>query len=315
LIPIRDTVPTRSPPLAVWIFGDNVEERMGPFRFVCFTSCAGWRAGSYMFLPFFFELPAVTYLAFWAISQALGGTLSLAAGAVVGIAFWAHVGGFVAGITLHFLFVKQRFLEASRQRLIAKIEQDRGSRVILLVHRQETMSLLGFPLMRYIDVNDSEAVLRAIHLTDPAVPLDIVLHTPGGLVLASLQIARAIHKHKGKVTAVVPHYAMSGGTLIALAAAEIAIPQVRDSVRELLADKTTPDKADELARLLSEGTWTHDHPITFETARAFGLPVRSDIPPEFMDLMALYPQPVRRQPGVEYLPQRRNAQGSPAPRA
>jgi ClpP class serine protease len=258
--------------------------------------------------------------------------------------------------------LRQRFLEASRQRLIAKIEQERRSRVILLVHRQETMSFLGFPLMRYIDVNDSEAVLRAIHLTDAAVPIDIVLHTPGGLVLASLQIARAIHKHKGKVTAVVPHYAMSGGTLIALAADEIvmsehavigpvdpqvgqyaaasvlkavarkpveriddetlvladqaekAIPQVRESVRELLADKTTPEKADELARLLSEGTWTHDHPITFETARAFGLPVRSDIPPEFLDLMSLYPQPVRRQPAVEYLPERRRAQETPQTR-
>ena len=91
-------------------------------------------------------------------------------------------------IWLFFLFsalqpvLKQRFLEASRQRLIAKIERQRGSRVILLVHRQETMSLLGFPVFRYIDVNDSEEVLRAIHLTDPAVPIDIVLHTPGGLV-------------------------------------------------------------------------------------------------------------------------------------
>src|SRR5207245_366414 len=100
--------------------------------------------------------------------------------------------------------LKQRFLEASRQRLIASIERRRNSRVILLVHRQETMSILGFPVFRYIDVNDSEEVLRAIHLTDPAVPLDIVLHTPGGLVLASLQIARPIHRTQGKVTAFVP---------------------------------------------------------------------------------------------------------------
>src|SRR2546422_11545883 len=78
--------------------------------------------------------------------------------------------------------LKQRFLEASRQRLIGKIERQRGSRVIWLVHRQETMSLLGFPVFRYIDVNDSEELLRAIHLTDPTVPLDIVLHTPGGPV-------------------------------------------------------------------------------------------------------------------------------------
>jgi len=119
--------------------------------------------------------------------------------------------------------LRQRMLENTRQRLIARFEHKRGSRVILLVHRQETMSLLGFPLMRYIDVHDSEQVIRAIHLTDPDVPLDIVLHTPGGLVLAATQIARAIKRHPGKVTAFVPHYAMSGGTLIALAADEIVM--------------------------------------------------------------------------------------------
>lgn len=119
--------------------------------------------------------------------------------------------------------LQKRFLEAMRTRKIAEIERKRGSRVILLVHRQETMSLLGFPLMRYIDVHDSEEVLRAIHMTDDDVPLDIVLHTPGGLVLAALQIARAIRQHKGKVTVFVPHYAMSGGTLIALAADEIVM--------------------------------------------------------------------------------------------
>jgi len=249
--------------------------------------------------------------------------------------------------------LKQRLLESSRQRLIAKIERQRKSRVVLLVHRQETMNFLGFPVLRYIDINDSEEVLRAIHLTDPSVPLDIVLHTPGGLVLASLQIARALHKHDGKVTAFVPHYAMSGGTLIALAADEIVMSedavlgpvdpqlgnfpaasilkavarkpvekvkddtliladqaekatlQVRESVRELLAGKIPTGKDTELARLLSEGTWTHDHPITYETAKSFGLPVRSDIPNEFLDLMGLYPQPVRHQPTVEYLPERR----------
>jgi ClpP class serine protease len=85
------------------------------------------------------------------------------------------------------------------------------------------MRLLGFPLMRYIDINDSEDVLRAIQMTGDDVPLDIVLHTPGGLVLAATQIARAIRDHKSKVTVFVPHYAMSGGTLIALAADEIVM--------------------------------------------------------------------------------------------
>ncbi len=117
--------------------------------------------------------------------------------------------------------MRQRMLEASRTRLIARLEQERNSRVILLVHRQETMSLLGFPLMRFIDIHDSEEVIRAIQLTDRETPIDLVIHTPGGLVLAALQIARAIARHEGKVRVIVPHYAMSGGTLIALAADEI----------------------------------------------------------------------------------------------
>jgi len=121
--------------------------------------------------------------------------------------------------------LKQKMLEAARQRLIAKIEKKRNSRVILLIHRQETMSLLGFPVFRYIDIHDSEEVLRAIHLTDPTMDLDIILHTPGGLVLASLQIARALKNHQGKVTVFVPHYAMSGGTMIALAANEIVMTE------------------------------------------------------------------------------------------
>src|SRR3982074_975195 len=121
--------------------------------------------------------------------------------------------------------LRQRLLEAMRARKIAQIWGRRNARVILLIHRQETMRLLGFPVFRYIDINDSEEILRAIQMTDPEIPLDLVLHTPGGLVLAATQIARAISKHKGKVTVFVPHYAMSGGTLIALAADEIVMCQ------------------------------------------------------------------------------------------
>ncbi len=121
--------------------------------------------------------------------------------------------------------LKRRLLLATRQKLIATLEKKRGSRVIVLIHRQETMNLLGFPILRYIDIDDSEAVIRAIHMTDPDMPLDLVLHTPGGLVLASYQIAHAIKLHRGKVTAFVPHYAMSGGTLIALAASEIVMEE------------------------------------------------------------------------------------------
>jgi len=119
--------------------------------------------------------------------------------------------------------LRQRMLDSARQRLIAAIEKKRNSRVITLVHRQETMSLLGFPIMKYIDLDDSEEVIRAIHMTDPEVPLDLILHTPGGIALAAFQISHAIKNRKGKITAFVPHYAMSGGTLIALAADEIVM--------------------------------------------------------------------------------------------
>jgi ClpP class serine protease len=119
--------------------------------------------------------------------------------------------------------VTRRALDARRRMVIDAIERGRGSRLITLIHRQETMSFLGIPISRYIDIEDSERVLRAIRLTDENVPIDIVLHTPGGLVLAAEQIAFALCRHKAKVTVFVPHYAMSGGTLIAIAADEIVM--------------------------------------------------------------------------------------------
>jgi len=173
--------------------------------------------------------------------------------------------GFMDVVWLFFLLaavqpmLRQKLLETSRQRILARIERERNSRVILLVHRQETMNLLGFPLFRYIDIDDSEEVIRAIHMTDPEIPLDIVLHTPGGLVLAALQIARAIHTYPGKVTVFVPHYAMSGGTMIALSADEVIMdenavlgpvdPQVGNfpavSILKVLEDKPAKEIDDE----------------------------------------------------------------------
>ncbi|HLV12880.1 MAG TPA: enoyl-CoA hydratase-related protein [Trueperaceae bacterium] len=120
-------------------------------------------------------------------------------------------------------YFQQQALAATRARRLDRLEKRRGSRAITLIHRQESMSLLGVPITRYISIDDSEAVLRAIRLTDPDVPIDLILHTPGGLVLAAEQIAEALLKHPAKVTVFVPHYAMSGGTLIALAADAIVL--------------------------------------------------------------------------------------------
>lgn len=247
--------------------------------------------------------------------------------------------------------LRQKILENARQKLIAAYEKQRGSRVILLVHRQETMSFLGFPVLRYISVEDSEDVIRAIQMTDPDIPIDLVLHTPGGLALASFQIAHAIKYRPGRVTVHVPHFAMSGGTLIALAADDVvmgdhavlgpvdpqigefpaasliklvqtkpiadiddrtwiladmgrkAVDQLREQVKTLLLEHYPAEQAANLANTLAEGRWTHDFPITFEEAQALGLRVSKGLSDEIYQLMSLFPQPVKRTPTVEYIPE------------
>ncbi|WP_457622638.1 SDH family Clp fold serine proteinase [Persephonella sp.] len=121
--------------------------------------------------------------------------------------------------------IKAQTLEWSRERLIKAIEARRKSRVITMIHRQETRSLLGFFMMRFITIEDSEQVLRAIRMTPNNMPIDFIVHTPGGLALAATQIAQALVDHKAPVRVIVPHYAMSGGTLIALAADEIIMDE------------------------------------------------------------------------------------------
>jgi ClpP class serine protease len=120
---------------------------------------------------------------------------------------------------------QRRQVETKRIQAIRELERQRKSRVILLIHRQESINLLGIPLSRYISIEDSEQILRAIRLTPSNTPIDLILHTPGGLVLATEQIARALTRHPAKVTVFVPHYAMSGGTMLALAADEIIMDE------------------------------------------------------------------------------------------
>jgi ClpP class serine protease len=226
--------------------------------------------------------------------------------------------------------------------------------VITLIHRQEQMSFLGFPLVRYIDIDDAEAVLRAINDTPSGRPIEMILHTPGGMVIAAQQIASALADHDGRVIAVVGHYAMSGGTMIALAADEIqldphaalgpidpqlgqypaaslvevaklpgdhedqtllladvgrkALLQVEEFAVRLLERHMPPERASEVAHLMSSGAWTHDHPLLAPDLIGYGLPVKVGIPDEERALLQLYPQPRGRTQAVEYVP-------SPAPPA
>ena len=272
-------------------------------------------------------------------------------GDIVWLLFWLL---FFAAMLEPVLNMKR--LQAARLALIKEMERKYGWRVITMIHREERISFFGIPIQRFITIEDSEAILRAIRTTPRDKPIALILHTPGGLVLAASQIARALKRHPAKKIVIVPHYAMSGGTLIALAADEIrmdpnavlgpldpqlsmgpqgpvlpapsivkaaklkgekasdntliiadvaekAIKEMQEVIEELLRDKMGQEKAKELARILTEGRWTHDYPITYELAKKLGLPVKDEVPEEVYELMELYPQAPGNRPGVEYIPQ------------
>jgi ClpP class serine protease len=132
--------------------------------------------------------------------------------------FWI----FIAIMVLQPLFVG-RWYALRRAQALRAIERLHGSRIITMIHRQEKRSIFGFTVSRHIDLEGAETIIAAIKETPDDMPIDLVIHTPGGLVLAAMQIARAVEAHKAKVTVYVPVYAMSGGTLIALAADEIVL--------------------------------------------------------------------------------------------
>lgn len=134
---------------ALFIFGDNVEDRMGSGRYLVFYLMSGVAAslaqafidpasrtpaigasgaiagvlGAYLvlfpgsrvltlvpvfFLPWFIEIPAVIYLGFWFISQFFSGVLSLEMTAVGGVAYWAHIGGFLFGLIVVPFFARRK---------------------------------------------------------------------------------------------------------------------------------------------------------------------------------------------------------------
>ncbi|SHL64815.1 serine protease, ClpP class [Roseovarius marisflavi] len=242
-----------------------------------------------------------------------------------------------------------RMFALRRAQAIRAIERKRGSRVITMIHRQEKRSLFGFSMSSQIGLEDAQSIISAIKATPDDTPIDIVLHTPGGLVIASMQIARAIEAHPAKVTVFVPIYAMSGGTLMALAADEIvmgefsmlgpidpqimgisaasiiaardakpiehvsdialvladvsdkATAQVKRGAVEIMTPRLARDKAEALAETLTSGQWTHDYALTPAEATDLGLSITVGLPQEVLELMTLYPSPVK-QSAVEFLP-------------
>jgi membrane associated rhomboid family serine protease len=140
--------------LFLWVFGNNIEDSMGHIRFIVFYLLCGILAGlahvllsptsslpavgasgaiggimgAYVLLyprvrvrtwvpPFFFlNLPALFVLGYWFVLQIImaGVTFGPEAGEQGGVAVWAHIGGFVAGLVLIRLFEKPRLVAAKR---------------------------------------------------------------------------------------------------------------------------------------------------------------------------------------------------------
>lgn len=108
---------------------------------------------------------------------------------------------------------------ASRQKIIEDLERERGTKVITMIHKKELWTEPGEE--PEIGIEDTVKVLMEIQKTPPDKPIDMILHTPGGYAVAAQMMAMAIKFHPAKVTVMVPFYAMSGGSLMSLAAGEI----------------------------------------------------------------------------------------------
>ncbi|MFZ5823497.1 MAG: SDH family Clp fold serine proteinase [Bacillota bacterium] len=229
--------------------------------------------------------------------------------------------------------IRQALVAMRRRMLISRIERQRGTKVIAMIHRQQS-GILGALMARFINLDDSEQIMQMVRQAGSK-PIDLVIHTPGGLVIAASQIARVLRAHAPGVTAIVPQYAMSGGTFLCLASDQIlmdenamlgpvdpqlngmpasaylrvlkekeknsvsdqtimmadlsekATAQLQQMAYELLEPKLGGERATEVATALTEGRWTHDHPLYVEQLREMGLPVGTAIPDEFRQLLGL----------------------------
>jgi ClpP class serine protease len=136
----------------------------------------------------------------------------------LGNLFWVFV--FIVAIAP---FIQRRNRELRRTGGLQRLGRARDSQAVALIARRETYRLLSFPLVSQDVIDSSETLLREIARTPGTMPLDVILHVPPGFSVAAEQIAHALIRHPARVTVFVPHYALEGGALIALAADEIVL--------------------------------------------------------------------------------------------
>jgi hypothetical protein len=232
---------------------------------------------------------------------------------------WGALVGLLLLLFLVFLLIRPSISRSrvirARRRLIQQIEARRGSRVIVMIERQKIGSFLGMPPSCSLDIEDPAEVRRTIRLTLRNVPIDLIVHTTGALALAAEPIADALVRHNAPVTLMVPHYAMSGGTRLALASDKVLM-----SPSAVLGPETCPPGSqptlgvlESLAEVLGDGCWTHPAPITFEIARELGMAVSDELPDEAYRLVDLYPQAADRPPSLQPVPISSPSDDAPMP--
>lgn len=187
------------------------------------------------------------------------------------ISLWDLMSLLFVLLFLYAIIYPQSQLKQIRLRRMAKLkamEKNHGCKVLTMIHRREAISLFGLPAYQYIDEEDAEQILRWIRKYKDY-PLELILHTPGGQLHSSIQIARALRRHSKNTKVIIPHYSMSGGTIIALAANEIVMdkdavigpiePQIGDFLHGtypapswVYAAETKKEKADDTTLVMSD---------------------------------------------------------------
>ncbi len=170
--------------------------------------------------------------------------------------------------------IKNRLDLYKRLSIIKQIESERKSRVITMIHRQETLSLLGI----------QDAVLGS---------LDPIITSAGGSFYPAVSILSALS---------IPNRNRDDTTLILGDVAQKAMKQIKEIVYSLLLRHQSTKRASRMASFLVSGERTHDFPLTFENIKGLGLSVSDYLPKAVSQLMALYPQPSMKQQSVEFIP-------------
>ena len=218
-----------------------------------------------------------------------------------------------------------------RDKLKKKIERQNGGSILIeVIHDFGDSPQKRDDARAFIAFEEAMEIMNAVRSINKTGPITIILHTLGGFSLASEFIASAIKQHAGNTTVYVPYVAMSGGTMIALAADKIHLGKnaalgpvdtqyqgysfeafkkvyeakrektgdevlinyfefenrektVRDRVRALTDEHHEPAAVDQLLN----AKLPHDHRVTFDEAKKYGLNVSNECPNEIYEYVEL----------------------------